>query len=289
MGKGRTDSYAKASAYGEMIERIQNLAFYMMLVYPSEPETGFSVRNRPFKYYPDEKALMGEELRRGIVRLSRNDPSPYDFLLAKPAIGVPFWNVFSACTEHLPFRALQVIVGSNGMCSGNTPAEALIHGICEVLERHVLKQLFLSPRSPPDVPFEFFAGHGMHEDLNRLAESNNYSVHVKDCSLGLRLPVIGLLIRDRHEGYAFGLGADPSPVTALERCFTEMCQGGRLRFKKPATLGAPPATFETRSSGAPSSTSTSGAARALASRYSAAGVGLLISRVRASGVPIRRA
>ena len=32
MGKGRTDSYAKASAYGEMIERIQNLAFYMMLM-----------------------------------------------------------------------------------------------------------------------------------------------------------------------------------------------------------------------------------------------------------------
>jgi hypothetical protein len=131
---------------------------------------------------------------------------------------------------------LQVIVGSNGMCSGNTPAEALIHGICEVFERHVLKQLFLSPCSPPDVPLEFFSGHDIHKDLKRLAESNEYRVHVKDCSLGLRLPVIGLLIRDRYEGYAFHLGADASPVTALERCFTEMCQGGRILFKDAGDL-----------------------------------------------------
>jgi ribosomal protein S12 methylthiotransferase accessory factor len=236
MGKGRTDSYAKASAYGEMIERIQNLAFYMMLMYPSEPETGCPVRNMPFKYYPDEKALKGEELCRGIGRLSRNDPAPDDFLPAESAIGVPFWNVFGSRAEYLPFRALQVIVGSNGMCSGNTPAEALIHGICEVFERHVLKQLFLSPCSPPDVPLELFAGHEIHKDLHRLAESNGYSVHVRDCSLGLRLPVIGLLIRDPHERYAFHLGADASPVTALERCFTEMCQGGRILFKDAGDL-----------------------------------------------------
>ena len=236
MGKGRTDSYAKASAYGEMIERIQNLAFYMMLMYPSKPETGCSVRNMPFKYYPDEKVLAGEELLRGIGRLSRNEPAPDDFLQAEPAIGVPFWNVFGSRAEYLPFRAFQVIVGSNGMCSGNTPAEALIHGICEVFERHVLKQLFLSPCSPPDVPLELFAGHDIYKDLNRLAESNKYSVRVKDCSLGLRMPVIGLLIRDRHEGYAFHLGADASPVTALERCFTEMCQGGRILFKDAGEL-----------------------------------------------------
>lgn len=236
MGKGRTDSYAMASAYGEMIERIQNLAFYMMLMYPSEPETGYSVRNLPFKYYLDEKALVGEELRRGIGRLSRDDPAPDDFLRTEPAIGVPFWNVFGSRAEYLPFRAFQIIVGSNGMCSGNTPAEALIHGICEVFERHVLKQLFLSPCSPPDVPLELFAGHDIHEDLNRLTESNEYGVHVKDCSLGLRLPVIGLLIRDRFGRYAFHLGADPSPVTALERCLTEMCQGGRILFKDAGNL-----------------------------------------------------
>jgi ribosomal protein S12 methylthiotransferase accessory factor len=230
MGKSRTDAYARASAYGEMIERLQNLAFYMMLLYSSEPETGRSAPKRTFKYYPDEQNLAGETLRRGIDRLSRNDPAPTDFIPVEPAIGVPFWNVFSERVECLPYRAFHVIVGSNGMCSGNTPEEALIHGICEVFERKVLKQLFLLPCNPPEVPLTYFANHEIHHNLNRLAQRNGYDIRVKDCSLGSRLPVIGLLIRDGDERYAFHLGADPSPVTALERCFTEMCQGGRILF-----------------------------------------------------------
>jgi ribosomal protein S12 methylthiotransferase accessory factor len=236
MGKGRTEAYARASAYGEMVERLQNLAFYMMLLYPSETETGSSVRDTPFKYYPDEKNIAGAELRHGIGLLSRNDPAPEDFLPNEQAIGVPFWNVFGARAEYLPFRAFQVIVGSNGMCSGNTLAESLIHGICEVFERKVLKQLFMAPCSPPDVPLELFAGHDIHEDLNRLAKSNGYDVRVKDCSLESRLPVVGLLIRDKCGRYAFHLGSDPSPVTALERCLTEMCQGGRIQLKNSGEL-----------------------------------------------------
>ena len=236
MGKGRTNAYAKASAYGEMVERIQNLAFYMMLMYPSEPETNCSPRDGAFKYCPDEKALLCEELHRGIGRLSRNYPFPYDFLKAQSAIGVPFWNVFDEKAEYLPFRAFQVIVGSNGMCSGNTPAEALIHGICEVFERYVLKQFFLSPSSPPDVPLDLFKGHGIHDDLSCLAKNKGYNVCVKDCSLGFRLPVVGLLIRDGYGRYAFHLGSDPSPITALERCLTEMCQGGQILFKDTSEL-----------------------------------------------------
>jgi ribosomal protein S12 methylthiotransferase accessory factor len=236
MGKGRTDAYARASAYGEMVERLQNLAFYMALVYPSEIETNCSCSNSQFKYFPDEKLLVGEELRRGINRLSRNDPAPDDFLRAKSAVGVPFWNVFGGGMEYLPFRAVQVIVGSNGMSSGNTMAEAVIHGICEVFERQVLKQLFLSPCSPPDIPLQLFEGHEIYEDLTRLAERNRYEICVKDCSLGLRLPVIGLLIRDGGSGYSFHLGSDPSPVTALERCLTEMCQGGPILFKRASEL-----------------------------------------------------
>ena len=69
IGKGRTDAYAKASAYGEMIERIQNLAFYMMLLYPSEPETEIIASRVPFRYFPDEKILSGEERERGFGRL----------------------------------------------------------------------------------------------------------------------------------------------------------------------------------------------------------------------------
>lgn len=230
MGKGRTDSFARASAYGEMIERLQNLAVYMTLVYFSEPEKGGGVGNRPFKYYPDEKDLLGEELQRGIGLLFHNSPNLDSLLPGEAAVGVPYWSVFGSCTVYLPFRALQAVVGSNGMCSGNTPAEALIHGICEIFERHVLKQLLLAPRCLPDIPLGFFAGHRIHDDLERLSTNEGLDARVKDCSMGLRLPVVGLLIVDRAGRYAFHLGADPSPITALERCLTEMCQGGPIRL-----------------------------------------------------------
>ncbi len=240
MGKGRTDAYARASAYGEMIERIQNLALYMMLVYSSEPETDDAVPPAPFRYFPDEKILTGEELRQGTGLLARSDLAPDD-LPGRTALGVPFWNVFGARAEYLPFRAFQVIVGSNGMCSGNTPSEALVHGICEVFERHVLKQLILSPCTPPEIPLDWFLGHEILRDLLHLAAAKGYDIRVKDCSLGLRLPVLGLLIRDGTGRYAFHLGADPSPVTALERCFTEMCQGGQILFLDAAEIVDDPA------------------------------------------------
>jgi ribosomal protein S12 methylthiotransferase accessory factor len=236
MGKGRTDAYALASAYGEMIERIQNQAFYTMLMYPSEPEAGDDLDAQSFKYSPDEKLLTGDELLRGFERMAGNGGDAADLLHADTALGVPYWNVFTNRTEYLPFRAMQVIVGSNGMCSGNTPAEALIHGICEVLERHVLKQLFLSPHTPPDIPLELFAGHQIHDDLKQLADDAGYVVRVKDCSLGRHLPVVGLLLQDGDRRYAFHLGADPSPVTALERCLTEMYQGGCISFRDTTEL-----------------------------------------------------
>ena len=49
---------------------------------------------------------------------------------------------------------------------------------------------------------------------------------IRDCSMGMGLPVMGLTLILRENGKrAFRLGADPSPITALERCLTELFQG----------------------------------------------------------------
>jgi ribosomal protein S12 methylthiotransferase accessory factor len=234
VGKGLTALYARASAYGEMMERLQNLAFYTMLKYPAEPEPSIPTGS-PFKYYPDEKLLSSGELREGMGLLLRGDVSgqPHDTALT---LGIPFWNVFPRRVQHLPLRAMLLVVGSNGMCSGNTQEEALIQGLSEVFERHVLKRFFLDPFCPPDVPLQLFAGHGIHDKLGALGQREGCRIRVKDCSLGRRLPVVGLLLQDGRGRYAFHLGADPSPVTALERCYTEMLQGGSLHFLDESAL-----------------------------------------------------
>lgn len=95
------------------------------------------------------------------------------------------------------------------------------------MERYVLVTFYTNPFTPPDIPLELFSGTEIYDRIIRLTEKNGLEIKIKDCSLGKRLPVIGVLIIDKNnENYTFRLGSDPSPITALERCFTEMFQGG---------------------------------------------------------------
>jgi ribosomal protein S12 methylthiotransferase accessory factor len=231
-GKGMTRDLARASAYGEMIERIQNQAFYMMLKYSTEPETGIE-DYKEYKYFPDEKPISYNYITDKISRLFQG--KSYEriehILKNRNIICVPFWNVFRQEITYFPYRLMQAIVGSNGMCSGNNKEEALIQGICEVIERHVLKEMYKNPFCPPSIPIEYFAESEIYNRIDSLIQINGWDIEIKDCSMGKNLPVIGVLIRNNSREYAFHLGSDPSPVTALERCFTEMFQGGKAFFK----------------------------------------------------------
>jgi ribosomal protein S12 methylthiotransferase accessory factor len=232
-GKGNSSEWVSASAWGEMIERIQNLAFYMILIYPSQPETKVS-EDHDFRYYPDEKIFsLGYE--------SNNSFTKYYKDLVQKKHGknfhndnvtcIPFYSLFQKKTVYLPFRALQVIAGSNGMCSGNTREEALIQGISEIFERFLLKAFYQNPFCPPDIPLSCFEGTEIGLKIIHLTQKHDFKIQIKDCSLGKDYPVIGVLIKNSENCYAFHLGADPSPVTALERCFTEMFQGGAICFQ----------------------------------------------------------
>jgi ribosomal protein S12 methylthiotransferase accessory factor len=134
---------------------------------------------------------------------------------------------------------LELITNTNGACSGNTHTEALIHGICEIMERYVLVTAYTKPFTPPTIPPELFLGTEIYDRISGLVKQG-LTVEIRDCSLGMRLPVIGVLIIDESKKrYLFHLGADPSPITALERCFTEIYQGGAPEFM-PISDALPP-------------------------------------------------
>ena len=249
-GKGTSRALAKASAYGELMERIQNMAFYMSTVYYSELEnpTSLPTQKHEFKYALDEKLFTAEELIEqdvclfqnlfGMKAASRDELSQY--LVSKinwpQMLCIPFCSLLSSELCFLPFRFLYWIVGSNGMCAGNTYHEAAIQGISEILERFVLKEIYIKPFTPPDVPIDFFKGHYIYDVINKLQRYDGLRVVIKDFSLGIHLPVLGILVySDIDNRYAFHLGADPSPVTALERCFTEFCQGDQPLFQEMST------------------------------------------------------
>ena len=247
-GKGLTPAYSLASAYGEFMERIQNYSIfvdglkYAKKEYMSvENEFSNTILNNnlvlDFSYDPDEKYILYDELSQkqkdifnNIAIFNESANLAVRTNDNKKLLFAPFYCVKERCSEFLPINLLLSQSGSNGMCAGNTKEEAILQGICEIFERFVSKTIYKDEITPPTIPTYLFKETKIYDLLTQLEKDNDISIIIKDCSLNQGLPVIGLLIIDHNSNScAFKLGADTSPVTALERCFTELFQGRQLK------------------------------------------------------------
>jgi len=271
-GKGVTHEYALASAYGEFMERMQNI----FLTNYTSPEIQ---KHDGFLYYPDEKYLSMEEIIAGTAEEVSDGrirafvpPLPednfpenefnklanlfkskskswfpeedaldarYHALEGFKAEGqppgfvmLPYYNVNEDRSYYLPLPVLRLSYGSNGMCAGNTPGEALVQGLCEVFERYVNVQIIKKKLSPPDIPREYIKKFpAIDKMLEGVKQGGRYKLIFKDCSLGKDFPVIGLWVINRAEQkYFIKFGAHPVPEIAMERCLTELLQGRDIRL-----------------------------------------------------------
>jgi len=159
---------------------------------------------------------------------------------------------------HVPvFRA-----SSNGLCSGNTPAEALIHGLCEVIERDSCRRHDRA-RFQPDrsIALDTVTSRLGQRVLNRFL-SAGMDVQVVDMSGPTGLPCFEAWL-DHPDGPALtrGSGCHPSRATALVRALTEAAQS-RLTYiagarddisrsvYRAAMAGQPPSAFRPSTRGA---------------------------------------
>ncbi len=248
-GKGLTPEYSLASAYGEFMERLQNYNIFVNGLSYARNENRKSIESElfleilkkglalDFVFDPKEKYYSYDELTKRQRDICDNI-SAYNELVnfqnskenSGKSLYVPFYCVKEKCTEYLPIRAIYLEAKSNGMCAGNTKEEAILQGLCEIFERYVAKMIYKYEITPPDIPIDLFKGTKIYDLISHWHKENeNISIIIKDCSLDKGLPVVGLLIIDHESNsYAFHLGADPSPVVALERCFTELFQCRQL-------------------------------------------------------------
>ena len=119
--------------------------------------------------------------------------------------------------------------GTNGMCAGNSSYEALCHGICEIMERYVSKEILFRQPTLPDISFEEVKDSKTIELIN-LLKKPGMDVIIKDCTLGGIYPVVGVLLLNKSKTrYQFRLGSEAVFSIALERCFTEIFQGGNIQ------------------------------------------------------------
>ena len=225
-GKGVSKAYALASAYGEFMERIQNR--FMGL----QGEKNFGEMKDFDHFFEDQRLVPTRDLpdaaRETVESILGMPIEKSGVPSTEEQVLLPYFHFNSGKVVELPWLWMLIACGTNGMCSGNTPAEALTQGLCEIAERYVLRRIF----SDPDITLPTVSEAEMKSDgIQRLRDelcTAGFRLIVKDCSLGGAYPVLGALCIDVENGtYSFNLGADPLFDVALTRCITEAFQGGR--------------------------------------------------------------
>lgn len=121
---------------------------------------------------------------------------------------------------------------SCGLSSGNTFAEAVLHGLCEVIEHDAHTLWHHDERDPDGVAGLVDAGTIADVNARFVLEAYrraNFAVGVLDITSDVGIPAYQcVVIDDEHSfapmGYAWGQGCHPAPEIALLRALTEAAQ-----------------------------------------------------------------
>lgn len=244
-GKGSTREYALASAYGEFMERLQN-----MFLLPTERISREAMKYGGFLLFPDECLLTQDAVCNAKDAFSQGIVTDYyqgSFLLecrkkermqvlcdygadgSDPEEMLVAWPFYSVKENRVVdiWQRYVWMQGSNGMCAGNTPAEALVQGFSEIFERYAIAQVLSGNAVPPDIPQEEYLCYDtIRGIISEIESMGNYRILVKDCSLGKELPVCAVVLMDKEKKrYRASFGCHPSRPVAIERCLTELLQG----------------------------------------------------------------
>lgn len=235
-GKGITHDYSLASGYAELMERLQNkFLVNEAMRFSSKISDGYDL---PFRFFPDEQLRidsMDDFLKRIKKMFPNYNVRKIENLCAQKKDGktmriewlsVPFAQFSKKKTGIVDIPIVLARANSStGLCAGNSPHEAILQGICEIFERYALQQIYLSKITPPSFPKDFYKGTDIFLRLEAL-KSFGYIYDIKDLSLGIGLPVVGLILTNTSNGTTMcRLGADMDSETALARCLTEIYQG----------------------------------------------------------------
>lgn len=211
-GKGTTLGLAKASAYAELIERLQS---------------NMLNKKRITTNIVDKKHDIYEIL----LNMASNEYKKKFFDLNKIYFNVSeATNIKTNKKELIPINAICSFCHTNGLASGNTFEEAVNQAIFEIFERYCYQKCLEENILIRNIDISSYPLTEKNKKMLILLKKKGFEYYIKDCSLG-KYPVIGfLLFNKKHNKYTFTMGSDTSFNIALSRCITEMMQG--VNFKE---------------------------------------------------------
>ncbi len=217
MGKGATPAQAEASALMELIER------FSFFSYLDEGPLRFTTAGE----------LKGQALPFDYLAKSLFDASPEANLAAAlydewPLTFSPATNLTTGQALYLPFHWFYLIEEYNGPAAGNCREEALLQGLCEVVERHVGSVISHELRATPVIDPATSTDPAVQEMLAKFAK-NGIKLFVRDFTLDMGIPSVGVLAYDpatfpAESELVFTVGTTTSPEKSLSRALTEVAQ-----------------------------------------------------------------
>lgn len=139
---------------------------------------------------------------------------------------------------YLPIPLLRFMVqGTNGMAAGNSLEEALLHGICEVVERHAKVLIEAKRLKTPSIDISTIDSPAARKLICRL-QSVSRKLYINNFSLAFGLPIISVIRQITQDKYAITAGVATSRNEALVRALAENSQseGSEDSQRRPSSL-----------------------------------------------------
>jgi ribosomal protein S12 methylthiotransferase accessory factor len=217
-GKGATKEQAKVSAIMEGLER-----------YSAEQKDRKVVRAKLDDMLSSRYAIHPSDLILPRASLFHLEYQPIAWvegveLNEMERIWVPANAVFHPYASHLDMPLFRS--NTNGLASGNSLEEAVLHGLCEVIERDAWSICEAKRRVKADLFLD--VENGLVYDLIQKFESQGISIHMKELTSDIGIPTIGVAADDWRTKdpklLVMGIGTHLNPYIAAIRALTEAAQ-----------------------------------------------------------------
>ena len=218
MGKGGTPQQSEASAVMELAERFSFFSF---------------VKNEKNFFIEKYENIKDRVLPFESIAKSVHDPCEDLDTLKKIFSMLPLkWTwAYNLTREEeclVPFDWFYTINEFNGPSAGNCIEEALLQGICEVVERHVSSLVSRNRITTPMVDINTVTDELSVEMIGKY-NREGIRLYLTDFSLDTGIPTVGALAYDPitfpdSSEIVWTAGTTPDPQKALSRALTEVAQ-----------------------------------------------------------------
>jgi ribosomal protein S12 methylthiotransferase accessory factor len=218
MGKGASPAQSEASAVMELAERFSFFSFC------HTPSNFVHACHRDVS----DQAVPFESIARSVHDESEDLQRIRPFYEAIPMRWTWGYNLTQQREVLIPFDWFYSINEYNGPSAGNCIEEALLQGICEIVERHVSSLVSRYHLSIPGI-IPHSAGNPLVREMLEKYERAGIRLHLSDFTLGMGIPTVGILAYDPatfpgSSEIVWTAGTTPDPEKALSRALTEVAQ-----------------------------------------------------------------